>query len=151
MAKLRQRLRNSRTVVVDASGLGDFKTINDACTYIASQAHTIDAPWVIKVIADNYNGDTFTLPTFTTIMYEGSTDEDGNPAGLVIESATGSSAAVFKGPVKLNTVSILSGSGTPEAAVAAPVGSLFLRTDGSTSTTLYVKTTGTGNTGWTAK
>lgn len=46
---------------------------------------------------------------------------------------------------------ILSGSGTPEGAVAANVGSLFLRTDGSTSTTLYVKTSGTGNTGWTAK
>lgn len=43
------------------------------------------------------------------------------------------------------------GAGTPEGAVTAPVGSLFLRTDGSTSTTLYVKTSGTGNTGWTAK
>ena len=42
-------------------------------------------------------------------------------------------------------------TGTPEAAVTAPVGSLALRTDGSTSTTLYVKTSGTGNTGWTAK
>jgi hypothetical protein len=40
---------------------------------------------------------------------------------------------------------------TPEGAVTAPVGSLFLRTDGSTSTTLYVKTSGSGNTGWTAK
>jgi hypothetical protein len=50
-----------------------------------------------------------------------------------------------------NTTQILSGSGTPEGAVTAPVGSLFLRTDGSTSTTLYVKTSGTGNTGWTAK
>jgi len=46
---------------------------------------------------------------------------------------------------------IQSGSGSPEGVVAAPVGSLFLRTDGSTSTTLYVKTSGTGNTGWTAK
>jgi hypothetical protein len=43
------------------------------------------------------------------------------------------------------------GAGTPEAAVTAPVGSLFLRTDGGASTTLYVKTSGTGNTGWTAK
>lgn len=43
------------------------------------------------------------------------------------------------------------GSGTPEGAVSAPIGSVFLRSDGSTSTTLYVKTSGTGNTGWTAK
>ena len=46
---------------------------------------------------------------------------------------------------------VLSGSGTPESVVTAPVGTLFLRTDGSTSTTLYVKTSGSGNTGWTAK
>lgn len=46
---------------------------------------------------------------------------------------------------------IKSGSGTPEAAVTAPVGSLFLRTDGGASTTLYVKESGTGNTGWVAK
>lgn len=46
---------------------------------------------------------------------------------------------------------IRKGAGVPEGALAAPVGSLFLRTDGGASTTLYVKTSGTGNTGWTAK
>lgn len=40
---------------------------------------------------------------------------------------------------------------TPEASVTAPVGSLALNRSGSTSTTLYVKTSGTGNTGWTPK
>ena len=44
---------------------------------------------------------------------------------------------------------VLTGTGTPEAAVTAPVGSLFLRTDSATS--LYVKQTGAGNTGWVAK
>jgi hypothetical protein len=48
-------------------------------------------------------------------------------------------------------VTISSGSGSPEGVVTAVIGSLFLRNDGSTSTTLYVKTSGTGNTGWTAK
>lgn len=43
------------------------------------------------------------------------------------------------------------GEGSPESVIEAPVGTLYLRTDGSTSTTLYVKTSGTGNTGWTAK
>ena len=46
---------------------------------------------------------------------------------------------------------VLTGSGSPEGVVTASVGALFLRTDGGTSTTLYVKTSGTGNTGWTAK
>lgn len=45
----------------------------------------------------------------------------------------------------------LSGSGTPEGAVTAPVGSLFTRTDGGANTTLYVKESGSGNTGWVAK
>ncbi len=43
------------------------------------------------------------------------------------------------------------GTGTPEAAVTAPIGTLYLRTDGGASTTLYVKESGTGNTGWVAK
>lgn len=43
------------------------------------------------------------------------------------------------------------GTGTPETNETADVGTLFLRTDGGTSTTFYVKETGTGNTGWVAK
>lgn len=44
-----------------------------------------------------------------------------------------------------------SGTGTPEGAVTAPVGSLFTRTDGGAGTTFYVKESGSGNTGWVAK
>lgn len=43
------------------------------------------------------------------------------------------------------------GTGTPEGAVTAPVGSLYLRTDGGALTSLYVKESGTGNTGWVGK
>lgn len=43
------------------------------------------------------------------------------------------------------------GNGTPEAVVAAPVGSLYLRSNGGAATTLYVKEIGTGKTGWTPK
>ena len=46
---------------------------------------------------------------------------------------------------------ILSGTGTPEGSVTAPIGSIYMRVDGSTGTTLYVKESGTGNTGWVAK
>lgn len=49
------------------------------------------------------------------------------------------------------TATWTSGTGTPEGAVTATVGSLFTRTDGGASTTLYVKESGTGNTGWVAK
>jgi hypothetical protein len=46
---------------------------------------------------------------------------------------------------------IIPGTNTPEGAVTAPVGSLFLRADGGAGSTLYVKESGTGNTGWVAK
>jgi hypothetical protein len=46
---------------------------------------------------------------------------------------------------------IYSCTGTPEGVITAGIGSLALRRDGGASTTLYVKTSGTGNTGWTAK
>ncbi len=46
---------------------------------------------------------------------------------------------------------VVSGSGTPEAAVTAVVGTLYLRTNGGANTTLYIKESGVGNTGWVAK
>jgi parallel beta-helix repeat protein len=42
------------------------------------------------------------------------------------------------------------GTGTPEGVVTASIGSSFFRTDGGVGTTHYKKTSGTGNTGWTA-
>lgn len=44
-----------------------------------------------------------------------------------------------------------SGTGTPEGVVTASIGSLYTRTDGGAGTTLYVKESGAGNTGWIAK
>jgi len=50
------------------------------------------------------------------------------------------------------TVAIItSGTGSPEGVVTAPIGSRFSRTDGGAITSLYVKESGTGNTGWVAK
>jgi hypothetical protein len=44
------------------------------------------------------------------------------------------------------------GAGSPEGVVVADRGTIYLRTDGSTSTTLYVKTADDRlATGWTAK
>lgn len=53
--------------------------------------------------------------------------------------------------VQATTAKLYAGTGTPEGNVTAAMGSLFLRTDGGASTTLYVKTSGSGSTGWTAK
>jgi hypothetical protein len=50
-----------------------------------------------------------------------------------------------------NACVIRSGAGTPESAVTGNVCDLYLRTDGGANTTLYIKESGTGNTGWIAK
>lgn len=48
-------------------------------------------------------------------------------------------------------VVMASGTNTPEGALSAPVGSIYMRDNGGAVTTLYVKESGTGNTGWVAK
>jgi hypothetical protein len=50
-----------------------------------------------------------------------------------------------------STLGIFTGTGSPEGVISADVGSTFHRIDGGTSTTLYVKESGSGNTGWVAK
>lgn len=55
--------------------------------------------------------------------------------------------------VDVSTCRIMSGFGNPEgdSAFAASVGSLYLRRDPAAAAWLYVKQSGTGNTGWVAK
>jgi hypothetical protein len=53
--------------------------------------------------------------------------------------------------IYVNTTKWSSGSGSPEGVKTAPIGSLYTRTDGGAGTTLYVKESGTGTTGWVAK
>jgi hypothetical protein len=45
----------------------------------------------------------------------------------------------------------LSGNGTPEGKITAPVGSEYHRFDGGAVTSFYIKESGAGNTGWVAK
>jgi len=62
--------------------------------------------------------------------------------------------SVFVGPIRSGSGTgpkWSSGTGSPETVVTAPVGSLYSRTDGGAATSLYVKETGTGATGWVAK
>lgn len=47
--------------------------------------------------------------------------------------------------------SIFRGTGDPENVVTAPIGSLYLRADGGAGSTLYVKESGTDDTGWQPK
>lgn len=46
---------------------------------------------------------------------------------------------------------VYSCAASPESVITAPIGCLAMSRAGGASTTLYIKTSGTGNTGWTAK
>lgn len=53
--------------------------------------------------------------------------------------------------VSARTGYLLRGTGSPEGEKAAPVGTLYLQTDGAAGTVLWVKESGGGTTGWVAK
>ncbi len=59
------------------------------------------------------------------------------------------SVAFYPGPGAAG-VFWTAGAGSPEGSVSAPVSSLYSRTDGGSGTSLYVKQSGTGPTGWAA-
>jgi hypothetical protein len=57
-------------------------------------------------------------------------------------------SAPFTGSLKPG---IYWGTGSPETVLTAGIGSMALRYDGGAGTSLYVKESGTGNTGWVGK
>jgi hypothetical protein len=63
-------------------------------------------------------------------------------AGVMLAAQTGTRVT------KIGTCNVLSGSGSPETAVTGKVCDMYLRTDGGSGTVIYVKASGTGNTGW---
>lgn len=84
--------------------------------------------------------------------------EGKDSAGTSTSSITGLGVGTFSSLVssnflsKSNSAGIYFGSGSPEGIITATVGSLYLNTTGTTPTTvLYVKTSGSSATGWTAK
>jgi hypothetical protein len=52
------------------------------------------------------------------------------------------------GRARVNNCTIYSANGSPEGVVTANVGSLFMRSDGTYNSALYLKEEGVGNTGW---
>lgn len=73
----------------------------------------------------------------------------------VFRSASGSATAAIgiahASATDTDMTQIFSGNYAPEGNLAAGVGSLFLRRNGGAGTSIYVKESGTGNTGWVGK
>jgi len=68
-----------------------------------------------------------------------------------ITAGSGVNIAAGETIMSTGTGRIYFGSGTPEGAVTATVGSIYLRNNGGVGSSFYVKETGSGNTGWAAK
>lgn len=113
------------------------------------------------ILFDNATGNTgvggttpttsrFTLPASTTAGSSLRILAGVAPTTPVNGDIWSTSAEVFSylGGVTTTFIRGYKGSGTPESAVTAPVGSIFQRSDGAGSTILYGKITGAGNTGW---
>ena len=72
---------------------------------------------------------------------------------LISNTSNTAPYALFPGYLRVNQADpqVRAGTGTPEGAVTAPVGSIYMRADGGAGTSFYVKQSGTGNTGWVGK
>lgn len=82
--------------------------------------------------------------------FSANTIELGNASDTTI-ARSGSGAVSIEGSNIITALTVMSGSGSPEGVVTAVVGRIYLRSDGGAGTTLYIKESGTGNTGWIAK
>lgn len=139
-----------------------FKTvmrINSAEFY--NSGHTGRASSIVTVIGAV--GD-----TITDIRSIRQIDTRGSKANRIFDVAAGPSDGIIIGPWVKETATnliVFAGTdtfyrtpgntfivtGTPEAKITAPIGSIAGRTDGGAATSFYVKESGTGNTGWVAK
>lgn len=70
---------------------------------------------------------------------------------IKLSNANGKIVMIENNDSNMSDVTLQYGVGTPEGVVSGGVGSVFIRTDGGSGTVLYIKETGTGNTGWVAK
>lgn len=74
----------------------------------------------------------------------------GNATDTTLARVSAGVASV-EGNTIITSTTIRTGTGSPEGVVTAPVGTLYLNSTGGAGTTLYVKESGTGNTGWIGK
>lgn len=88
--------------------------------------------------------------------FDGTTGKLIKDGGVAASSLAPLASPTFTGTVTAPALTftagptLSTGSGSPESIVTAPIGSLYTRTDGTPYATLYVKTSGIGNTGWSA-
>lgn len=135
--------RNLDTVV-DNSGTGfGFHTILNNST-------SAGLPRLNELFATRFNGiDGGTTPPVRIRQYPSATVNpleisDSNSANVYF--SVGPNGDINK--INAYTLTITNGNDSPEGNITAPVGSLWMRRNGGTSTMWYQKISGAGNTGW---
>ena len=111
------------------------------------------------IIKNRITGNNFTVidPIGDSTLIDGtlrlSDYGSGNKSASALSKTTTGRVAVFAsdGTFLDGGPRIFTGTGSPETVITAPVGSLYTNTTGGAGTTLYIKESGTGNTGWVAK
>jgi len=154
---------NGRNAGIAGAGLFDV----DLCWGIYAGGFAANRwPYIIKTDVTNTQPNSIVLGSYQGISWTSNISDITKVCGIypngVLNTGSFSESAKFfnvavnnivnaSGYEYTNGVFWNSGVGTPEGAVTAPVGSLWSRTNGGAGTSLYVKESGTGNTGWVAK
>lgn len=134
------------------TNLGEFSTANKIYAGATVSIYTVSGGEPTETLATLYaaiSGSTElanpqTLDAYGKLAQPVYIDEP------VIATVTGFGNAPSHNTGVIAPVPVLTGSGSPEGAVTATVGTIYLRTNGGTDTTLYVKESGSSNTGWAA-
>lgn len=150
---------------ISATGLTvSSNTGNIEMNWAAGSTHTVGSKFSttfftgMRVDANSRNTDIVSLDasgngnvrirTGTTETTQLNVDPTGN---VTVSTQNLVVATAGKGITLPGGITWTSGSGSPEGVVTAPVGSLYSRSDGGLLTSLYVKESGSGNTGWVGK
>jgi len=138
-------------------------TTNNNLTYVNGSFSTGDGtrgfsfqPAAICVLSTATSGGAFVDLNFRSREYKftvNNVDQITFVQGGNINLLNGNIAINSAGKGVLFSGNVLwrTGTGSPESVVSAPVGSMYTNVAGGAGTTLYVKESGTGNTGWIAK
>jgi hypothetical protein len=164
---------HGRLKLADAGDSGsqfsDSVVINSASNLVAKDRFAGDGTRAMWAVDPADTVGTESVMSGTTHITRVSIDGTTAPQDLLIQTKTEVNPGIdntyslgltlfrwtkgFMRELILGTVgtTLFSEAGTPEGNKTANVGSMYLRTDGGAGTTLYIKETGSGNTGWAAK
>ena len=105
----------------------------------------------------NITGASTTLSTAYLVTVDGVTQDPnnytitaGSPYTLTISTVPSGSVIVITS-LSIGLANWITGNGNPNGVVTANVGSIYTNLTGSSFSTLYVKESGSGNTGWVSK